>query len=90
MACRNASPHPASSITEAVVAYGAVAPTPVRGRATENSLRGFRLCEATRSTAVEAAQEDICPIDDVRAPAWYRRLAIATLVDRMLVEAEYA
>jgi carbon-monoxide dehydrogenase medium subunit len=77
-------------IDTAVVAFGAVAPTPVRGRATEDQLSSFRLCEATRASAVEACQNDISPIDDVRAPAWYRRVAAATLLDRLLVEAEYA
>jgi xanthine dehydrogenase iron-sulfur cluster and FAD-binding subunit A len=33
-----------------------------------------------------ALQEDIAPIDDVRAPARYRRLAAAVLLDRFLQE----
>lgn len=78
------------TIGNAALAFGSVAPTPVRGRSTEESLEGFKLCEATRDAATEACQNDMSPIDDVRAPAWYRRVAIATLVDRLLVEAEYA
>jgi xanthine dehydrogenase iron-sulfur cluster and FAD-binding subunit A len=36
---------------------------------------------------VRVLQDDIAPIDDVRAPAGYRRIACAVLLDRFLEEA---
>ncbi len=74
-------------VTGAAVALGAVAATPKRAPAVETVLVGSSLDPATISRAVEAVQDDIAPIDDVRAPAWYRRVAAATLLERMLEEA---
>ncbi len=71
----------------AAVAFGAVAATPKRAPTVEAALVGRALDPPTIDRAVEAVQIDIAPIDDVRAPAWYRRLAAATLVQRMLEEA---
>ncbi|HNX51746.1 MAG TPA: FAD binding domain-containing protein [Thermoanaerobaculaceae bacterium] len=68
------------------LAFGSVAPTPVRARATERLLERKVLDEALRREALAAVQEDVRPIDDVRAPASYRRLAVATLLDRFLAE----
>lgn len=68
------------------LAFGSVAPTPVRARATERLLERRALDARLRREALAAVQEDIKPIDDVRAPASYRRLAVATLLDRFLEE----
>lgn len=68
------------------LAFGSVAPTPVRARATERLLERKVLDETLRRDALIAVQEDVKPIDDVRAPASYRRLAVATLLDRFLAE----
>lgn len=68
------------------VALGAVAPTPVRARGVEAFLAGRVPDAATRRRAVEVLQSDIAPIDDVRAPGRYRRLAAAVLLDRALRE----
>jgi len=68
------------------LALGAVAPTPVRARSAEATLEGRRLDETVARAAQEALQRDIAPIDDVRAPASYRRLAAAVLLDRFLGE----
>jgi carbon-monoxide dehydrogenase medium subunit len=73
-------------IGEARVALGSVAATPVLARATERCLVGNRPTAALRERACEALQEDIAPIDDVRAPASYRRMAAAVLLDRVLAE----
>ncbi len=70
------------------VALGAVAPTPVRALAVERALTGRRIGEATRREAARVLQDDIAPIDDVRAPASYRRIAAAVLLDRFLAEAD--
>lgn len=76
-----------SRVTQAMIALGAVAPTPKRAPHAEGALVGHVLDPAAISEAVQAVQEDISPIDDVRAPAWYRRVAAATLLDRLLKEA---
>jgi len=68
------------------LALGSVAPTPVRARRAEGALTGHVIDESVRRKTLVAAQADIAPIDDVRAPARYRRLAIATLLDRFLTE----
>jgi CO/xanthine dehydrogenase FAD-binding subunit len=69
------------------LALGSVAPTPVRARAAEQALTGRRPDAAARRDAARAVQHDIAPIDDVRAPARYRRIAAAVLLDRFLEEA---
>ncbi len=66
------------------LALGSVAPTPVRARATERLLEGRRPDAATRREAALVLQSDIAPIDDLRAPARYRRIAAAVLLDRFL------
>jgi len=68
------------------LALGSVAPTPVRARFAEACLVGRRLDPAVRREAVAALQRDISPIDDLRAPARYRRIAAAVLLDRFLRE----
>ncbi len=77
-------------VTKAAAALGAVAATPKRAPSVEAVLVGHSLDPAAISRAVEAVQNDITPIDDIRAPAWYRRVAAATLVERMLEEASGA
>jgi len=72
------------------LAFGSVAPTPVRARAAERVLERRVLDDRLRREALGAVQEDVRPIDDVRAPAWYRRLAVATLLDRYLEEVAHA
>jgi carbon-monoxide dehydrogenase medium subunit len=66
------------------LALGAVAPTPVRARRAEAYLAGRRPDPATVREAVRLLELDIVPIDDVRAPASYRRIATAVLLDRFL------
>lgn len=72
------------------LAFGSVAPTPVRAVHAERALTGHVVDEAVRRATLVAAQADIVPIDDVRAPARYRRLAAATLLDRFLAEVAHA
>ncbi len=74
-------------ITKAAVALGAVAATPKRAPSVEAILVGQSLAPSTIGHAVQAVQDDIAPIDDVRAPAWYRKVAAATLLQRLLEEA---
>ncbi|NWF99690.1 MAG: xanthine dehydrogenase family protein subunit M [Thermoanaerobaculaceae bacterium] len=74
------------SVGEVALAVGAVAPTPRRARRAEAVLAGRRLTGPVRRDAIAALQEELAPIDDVRAPAWYRRVAAAVLLDRFLAE----
>ncbi|HRA79232.1 MAG TPA: xanthine dehydrogenase family protein subunit M [Burkholderiaceae bacterium] len=72
------------------VAFGAVAPTPVRARRTEQALEGQRLDAATIARAAETARDEVSPIDDVRASAWYRKELIHNMTRRMLDHAAQA
>jgi len=68
------------------IAVGAAGPVPLRAHSAEAALEGRRPEPAIRRDALLALQEDLAPIDDVRAPAEYRRLAAAALLDRFLRE----
>ncbi len=60
-------------IADARLAFGAVAPTPVRARKAEAVLRGQQFSEEVVAEAARVASEEISPIDDVRSAAGYRR-----------------
>ena len=66
------------------VAFGAVAPTPVRAPLTEKALEGKRLDPDTIAQVAEVARNEVRPIDDVRATAWYRKEMIHNITRRML------
>lgn len=66
------------------VAFGAVAATPVRALHTEAALEGRRLDAATIAAAAVAARDEVTPIDDVRASAWYRQELIHNMTKRIL------
>jgi xanthine dehydrogenase small subunit len=60
------------TIADAAVAFGAVGPTVIRARNTEEFLRGRPLDEKTIQQAGEVAVAEISPISDVRGAADYR------------------
>jgi len=60
-------------IADARLAFGAVAPTPLRARKAEAVLRGQRFGEEVVAEAARVASAEVSPIDDVRSTAWYRR-----------------
>lgn len=66
------------------VVFGAVGPTPLRAPASEAVLEGRTLDEDTIAAAAEAARDEVTPIDDIRASAWYRRELIHNMTKRML------
>ncbi len=68
------------------IALGAVAPTPVRARRAEAALEGEVAGAERLAAAAEALALDIAPIDDLRAPAAYRRHAAAVLLRRAVQE----
>jgi carbon-monoxide dehydrogenase medium subunit len=73
--------------TGARVALGAVAPTVIRAPDAEEMLVGTDLGEGALDRAAEAARAAARPIDDARAPAWYRRHLSGVLTHRALATA---
>jgi xanthine dehydrogenase FAD-binding subunit len=69
---------------EARIALGAVAPTVIRARKTEDLLRGKRLDQTTILAAAEMVAGEISPIGDGRATAWYRSELSQILVRRAI------
>lgn len=69
------------------IALGAVAPTAIRAKAAEATLRGKKLSDSLLRNAAQAAAEASQPIDDVRSSAEYRRKIVAVLVMRAVKQA---
>jgi xanthine dehydrogenase small subunit len=66
------------------VAYGAMAPRPLRARAVEAALEGRALDAAAIEAAVAVAADDTAPEDDPQASAWYRRAVLPVHLRRLL------
>lgn len=71
-------------LSDVRVAFGAVAPTPVRAPATEASLEGKTLDAAAIAAAAIAARDEVKPISDIRASAWYRKELVHNMMRRIL------
>ncbi len=71
-------------IAGARVAYGAMAPTPIRAKSVERALEGRALDEAGIAAAVAVAAEGTSPATDAIASAWYRREMVAVHLKRLL------
>ncbi|MEE8395662.1 MAG: FAD binding domain-containing protein [bacterium] len=72
------------ALTNARVALGAVAPTPMRATRSEAALEGRPLDDEAIQAVAETAAAEIDPISDVRGSAWYRRQLVANLSKRIL------
>lgn len=72
-------------IAGARIAYGAMAPTPIRARAVERALEGRGLDAAGIAPALAAAAEGTSPATDALASAWYRREVVAIHLRRLLL-----
>jgi len=72
------------TLTGARVAFGAVAPVPMRARNTEVALTNTVLDAASIARIAAVARDEVRPIDDVRASAWYRRELVFNMTKRML------
>src|SRR5215470_16815236 len=72
-------------IAGARIAYGAMAPTPMRARAVERALEGRSLDAAGIAPALAAAAEGTSPATDALASAWYRREVAAIHLRRVLL-----
>jgi len=71
-------------IAGARVAYGAMAPAPMRAKSVERALEGHTLDESGIAAAVAVAAEGTSPATDALASAWYRREMVAVHLKRML------
>ena len=73
--------------SEARIALGAVAPTPVRAYAAEDILRGQEISHQLVEAAAAAAQDGVRPIDDIRGSAVHRKEMVGVLTRRTLEQA---
>jgi carbon-monoxide dehydrogenase medium subunit len=76
------------TISEARLALGAVAPTPIRAKSAEALLLGQTLTDDVLQAAGTTAAQEAKPIDDLRASAEYRQHLIQVLAQRALRGAE--
>ncbi len=72
---------------EARVALGSVAPTLIRARKAEETLKGKQLDREVIEAAAQAAAEEAKPITDVRSTAEYRKEMTRVLVRRAIEKA---
>lgn len=75
------------------IAFGSVAPVPIRLKKTEKFLTGKMLTEDVIETAIQIAISEINPIDDIRSTAAYRRhvagIALRRLLDSCSSRSQY-
>jgi CO/xanthine dehydrogenase FAD-binding subunit len=72
-------------IANARVAYGAMAPTPIRAKGAERALEGRPLDESTVNAACASALEGTSPPTDAIASEWYRREVLPVHLKRLLL-----
>lgn len=71
-------------VEEIHIGIGSVAPFPLRPSATERSLLGEKLTDATIAEARRTLLSETAPIDDIRSTAGYRKLVAANLLEELL------
>ena len=72
------------AIAEARLAYGSVAPVPLRAAAAERALIGLRPGPEAAAQARAALARDIAPIDDIRSDADYRMTVAGNLIEQFM------
>ena len=72
------------TVTHAMVAIGAVGPTPILVEAAAKALIGKKIDEASLKAASDASSAAAKPISDVRGPAEYRRHLAGVLTRRSI------
>jgi xanthine dehydrogenase small subunit len=77
-------PNAGGRISHPRIAYGAMAPTPVRARGAERALEGKTLDATGIQAAKAAALEGAHPATDAIATEWYRREVLAVHLGRLL------
>jgi xanthine dehydrogenase FAD-binding subunit len=78
------------ALSQVRVAFGAVAPVPMRAPRTEQALEGRRLDAAAIEAIADVARDEVTPIDDIRATAWYRKELIHNITRRMIAHVAQA
>lgn len=78
-------PRSAGRISGARIAFGAMAPTPVRAKAAEAALEGATLDENGIAGALAAATQGLSPPDDGLASGWYRSQVAPVHLKRLLL-----
>jgi CO/xanthine dehydrogenase FAD-binding subunit len=78
------------ALYEVRVALGAVAPVPLRAARTEAAMEGKELDARLIDTVAATARDEVKPISDVRASAWYRQELVHNIVKRMLTDVAQA
>ena len=73
--------------SDARIALGAAAPTPMRAKQAEESLKGKKLTDSLLKQAGEIASTEADPISDIHASDEYRRELVKVLVKRVGSEA---
>ncbi len=73
-----------STVTDARIALGSVAPTIIRAREAEAALTGHPLTEERIAEAARLAAASSRPIDDIRGSARYRRQMVGVFTGRAL------
>jgi len=71
-------------LTDVRVAFGSLAPTPLRGRKSESVLEGGSVSPELFDAAVRAAREEVSPISDIRGSERYRRQLAGVFLRRLL------
>jgi len=74
-------------ITDAKIALGSVAPTPIRAYEAEERLKGNNLNDILLDEVGKLAQDASSPITDQRGTAEYRRIMVYRLTKRVVKEA---
>ncbi len=75
-----------TSIVDARIVLGAVAPTPIRARAAEDMLKGKDMKDQLIEKVAQTAAGEARPISDVRGSADYRRQIVEVLTSRAIKE----
>jgi carbon-monoxide dehydrogenase medium subunit len=72
------------TISDARIALGAVAPTPIRAAKAEAALRGQAPGSEAFARAGETAAGECSPIQDIRGSPEFRRHLVRVMTERML------
>ena len=73
------------TVNSARVAFGAMGPAPIRSKAAEAALTGATLDANGVAAACAACVNDLAPVDDALASAWYRREVAPIHLRRLLL-----
>ena len=74
-------------IAKARIAFGSVAPQPIRAHALETLLEGNTINDALLAECDELVKKEISPIDDIRGTQNYRQAATGVILRRNLLQA---